>query len=215
MRRSTLASAGLAVVTACGTLAAQAGVTPHARIGIMAGVNSSTVSGSDATDASRRTGFMAGVLLVAPLSPAFAIQPEVYFTQKGAKSSDTDFTADVKFGYLEVPVLLRYEVPVTGGVKPFLYAGPQVSFKTSCTVDVAAQGAKISEDCDAESDNGETFKSVDYGVIVGGGLGFDVGGRMFTIGARYDHSLSKLSDDSKSYHRVISVLASFEFPWGR
>jgi len=49
----------------------------RSRFGIAGGFNSSTIGGNDFTGASRRTGFIAGVLLVFPVASNVAIQPEL------------------------------------------------------------------------------------------------------------------------------------------
>jgi opacity protein-like surface antigen len=132
---------------------------------------------------------------------------------KGAKSNDAEFGGTLKMNYVEIPVLLRVDVPVSGGTKPYFYGGPAVSFKASCNVEATSQGVTVSASCDELEAQGAKLKSVDYGVVVGAGLGFDVGGRLLTIGARYNHSLADIAENSDTKHRVISILATFEFPW--
>jgi hypothetical protein len=198
-----------------GTAGAQSANLPPRRFGLTAGVNSSTIGGSDVGNASRRTGFMAGALIVIPVSPTFAIQPELLYTMKGATSNDVDVGSTFKMNYAEIPVLLRVDIPASGGTKPFFYGGPAVSFKVSCDIEATSQGSTVSASCDELESQGVKVKTVDYGVVVGGGLAFDVGGRAFTIGARYDHSLGKIVEDSDSKHRVISILATLEFPWAK
>ena len=216
MRFQKVVSAALLVAPILGTAAAQSIVlTPPRRVGITLGVNSWTIDGTDAQDAKRRTGIMAGVLLVAPVTPIFAIQPELLYTMKGAKFNDAGVTGTLKMNYIEIPVLARFDVPSSGGVRPFFYVGPSVSFKVSCDVTAEFQGQSESASCDDPTLGEANVKSVDYGAIVGAGLAFDVSGRAFTLGARYDHSLAKISDNSDIKHRVISVVGTLEFPWGR
>jgi hypothetical protein len=215
MRLHQLIVAGLATASIGGTVVAQGTTGQRSRFGIAGGFNSSTIGGTDFTDASRRNGFIAGVLLVFPVASNVAIQPELLYTSKGVTGNDTDFNAALKMNYIEVPVLVRVDVPTSGRVRPFLYAGPAVSFKASCNIEVSGQGVNINSNCDDFESSGTKMKTVDYGLVGGGGLAFDVGGRTFSIGARYDHSLGKIVDESDSKHRVISVLATLEFPWGK
>jgi hypothetical protein len=220
MRLRQLVCAGLVAAPVFGTLAAQGAATPLRRFGFTAGVNSSNLGGADVGDQSRRTGFTAGGLLILPLGPEVAVEPEFLYTTKGAVSNGTEpngtkTTATLKMNYVEVPVLLRLDLSPSGDTRPFLYAGPAISFKASCTIEGTSQGVSISSTCDALEVQGAKVKTVDYGLIGGGGVAFNVGGRAFSIGARYDHSLGKISSDSDVKHRVISVLATFEFPWGK
>ena len=216
--RLQLVSVGLLALPLFASAGAQAaGVTPPRRFGIAAGINSSTLSGDETEDVSRRTGFMAGVFLVAPLGPTISFQPELLYTTKGAKGSGDDIgsegTFTFKMNYVEVPLLLRFDAATTGGMKPFFYGGPALSFKAGCEVEVESQGVSATVDCD--EGEGTEFKSVDYGLVVGGGLAFDLSGRMFTLGARYNHGLANISDEGNVKHRVISVLATLEFPGPR
>src|SRR4029079_5672560 len=124
-------SALLAVAVPLGV--AQAQLKPPPRFGLMAGINSSTVGGGDADDAARRTGVMAGAFIVAPVSPGVAIQPELYFTMKGAGFSDSDGSGSVKMNYVEIPVLLRVSVPTSSNARPFFYGGPAIAFRVGCS----------------------------------------------------------------------------------
>lgn len=215
MRLHQLIVAGLAAVSIGGRAVAQAAHGQQNRFGITGGYNSSTIGGNDFADASRRNGFIAGGLLVFPVASNVAIQPELLYTSKGVTGNDTDFHATLKMNYIEVPVLVRVDVSTAGKVKPFFYGGPAVSFKASCNFEVSGQGVNINSSCDDFESSGTKLKTVDYGLVGGGGFAFDLGGRKFSIGARYDHSLGKIVDDSDSKHRVISVLATLEFPWGK
>jgi hypothetical protein len=200
------------VILPLSTALAQSPVLPPQRFGITAGINSSTISGGDdGTDVSRRTGFMAGVFMVVPVTPTFSAQPEALFTMKGAKAEDAGFSATVKINYLEIPILGRFDIPATGGVKPFVYAGPAIAFKLSCSSEAHGAGISVSGDC--KDTNGDDAKTFDFSGVIGGGLAFAVGGRAFTIGARYTHGFSNIGEGSDSKNRTISALVSLEFPW--
>jgi hypothetical protein len=155
------------------------------------------------------------VVALGAVAPSLAVQPELLYSSKGITDKETDVDAKLKMNYVEVPVLLRVEVPTSGGVKPFFYGGPAISFKASCNIEVSGQGVNINSNCDDLESPGMKLKTVDYGLVAGGGLAFDVGGKTFSIGARYDHSLGKIADGSDTKHRVISVLATLEFPRAR
>ncbi len=67
-------------------------------------------------------------------SPMFAIQPEAYYTMKGA-TDKMDFqgtTVDLTYtlDYIEIPVLVKFLIPIQGsGVKPAIFAGPFFRYK--------------------------------------------------------------------------------------
>ena len=52
--------------------------------GLKAGVNISNLSGDDAGSPDSKTGFAFGGFFMYQFSPMFAIQPEAYYTMKGA-----------------------------------------------------------------------------------------------------------------------------------
>jgi hypothetical protein len=211
--------------TVCALLAvtsmanAQAGVKPQPRIGIVGGVNLASLSDADGTGS--RTGFIGGVMLSLPLANNFAFQPELLYTMKGATDNSSDVTSTVKLSYVELPLLLRLDIPASGGVKPFVYAGPSFALKTSCDVEGESGGTTESLSCDdfakqvTPFGSPLTFASADVGGIVGGGLAFDVGGRALTVGVRYELGFVSISSDSDSKNRVLSFVGTFEWPFHR
>ena len=57
-----------------------------------------------------KIGFYAGVFMNAPISSEFSIQPEVVYSQQGAKFKDMGNVTDRKLnlGYINVPVMVQY-----------------------------------------------------------------------------------------------------------
>jgi hypothetical protein len=215
LRFNRLLCAGLMMFPLFATLQAQSTTLPPRRIGFTAGVNSSTIS-SDDGEPSRLTGVVAGVLIVFPMTPAFSIQPELLYSMKGVQTKGQGLTVTGRLTYLEMPILARYDIPTTGRAKPFVYGGPAVAVNLSCKAKVSGGGQSFSGDCEDPNTGDGGVKMVDVSAVIGGGLAFDVGGRTFTIGARYVHGLVNVdesTDPSDAKNRTISVLASLEFPW--
>ena len=85
----------------------------HAQVAVKAGVNFSNMlfeeEDNSIEDLARNgaTKFTAGVAFILPFSDAVALQPELLFTQKGAKSTYTvlgeEFTNDLTYNYLPTP----------------------------------------------------------------------------------------------------------------
>ncbi len=213
MRLHHALCAVLTVVFGAASLHAQSASFPSRRLGIVAGINSATISGGDVGEPSRRTGFIVGALLFAPVSHSVAIEPQVLFTSKGASFEDASGGGSISMSYIQLPVLLRITGPANGEWRPFGFVGPAIALKASCNLEGIDSGVRTSVRCAELEADGVKFKSFDYGLVVGGGFAFDVQGRTFSIGARYDHSLADIDEVSGIKHRVISVIASFEFPW--
>ncbi|MBJ6110499.1 PorT family protein [Hymenobacter sp. BT523] len=141
--------------------AAQAQSGP--RFGLKAGANLASYTGTDNTATTNKFGLNAGLTLNLELTDQLSVQPEVLFSQKGTKLSYNEDNSDVTvfltngnaFGrkgsgtysqtlnYLDVPVLLRYNVGPSDGAGFFLEAGPQVSFLLSQRGEVSGDKATV------------------------------------------------------------------------
>jgi len=98
------------------------------RFGLKAGGNLSSFTGSDSKS---KIGFYAGAFVNVPLSEAFSIQPEVVYSQQGAKAKDQYYfgaiaVTDMKqtLGYINVPVMVQYNATP----KFYLEVGPEFGF---------------------------------------------------------------------------------------
>ena len=143
------------------------------KFGVKGGLNLTNLSGdvvADIKDAfSTYTGFNVGVALNVGLPFGLAIQPEVLYSQSGAKITETlpllgDMAAIVSVGSIQIPVGIQWGIEV-GPVRPFVQAVPYISFPIShvSKIDV---GGEISK---KELAN-DLFSSFDYGVGLGAGV---------------------------------------------
>jgi hypothetical protein len=149
------------------------------------------------------------------------LQTELMYVTKGAKDSfvddDFDLTVDgeVRFSYLEVPLLLV--VPIAAGprLEPYVYAGPALAFEVGCTVHVAAFGFSESADCDDEMIGAER-KKFDVGAMLGAGFAVPAGPGSILVEGRYNFGLVNISEgaDDKVRHRSGAVLFGYSFPIG-
>lgn len=170
----------------------------QAQIGVIAGATFSTLRGVDNLDT--RTGLIGGLSLVLPGGGIFAWQPELLFTSKGAKGTNSG-PSGLKLNYVELPILLRLSPVSVSGVRPHVYAGPSFGLELSCTV----QGT----DGDCDDVPSITTKSVDIGGVAGGGVTFDVGGALLTGGARYTFGVSKVAEFDVSTAREAARNGAF------
>jgi hypothetical protein len=198
-------------VAFCAHAALAQSATPPTRIEIMAGVNFAKLSGGG-DDSDNRTGLVAGIGVIKPLADGWAFQPELTYSMKGAKATDVEGDITAKLSYIELPLLLRYEVPAQSAVRPFFHAGPALALKVGCSFEVSNGSESASQSCD---DFGSDAKSFDLGLMFGGGLAFKQMQHTFSIGVRYNLGLLDLADGSDSKNRVLSVVGTFEWPWGK
>jgi hypothetical protein len=79
-------------------------------------------------------GFQLGVSYTARLSEHLSLHPELYYAQRGygfelIKLYNTSYR--LKVHYLQVPLLLKYALPLDWAVRPGMLLGPYASFRLS------------------------------------------------------------------------------------
>lgn len=146
-------------------------------LGVKAGGSNSSLIGEDATDYESIYGYHAGVFANITLSKLFAFQPELMYSQKGAKYpvNAVDF-ATRRFNYLDIPLAFHLN---TGGF--FLEAGPQVGILLSAQDKFGGTTTTV---------NREYFTAADFGFL--GGLGYQRKSGL-GIGVRYNGGLTNIS----------------------
>jgi hypothetical protein len=137
------------------TLALLAGLASAAQaqdvsLGIKAGPSYSGLVGSQATYYESIFGFHAGVFANIGLTDMFAFQPEVIYSQKGAKQNNVDVTS--RLNYVDIP--LSFHVNADG---LFFEAGPQLGIL------VAAQDKRGSVSVDSKA----AYNTLDFGYLAG------------------------------------------------
>lgn len=140
-------------------------------LGLKAGASLSNFVGDEAKDYlgrsyDNRFGFHAGIFANIGFAKLLAFQPELLYSQKGAKISGAD--AGYRLHYLDVP--LAFHVNTDGF---FFEAGPQVGFL------VAAKAESGSSSIDIK----DGYKSVDFGYLAGLGYQLKHG---LGVGLRYN-----------------------------
>ena len=162
-----------------------------------------------------RPGFQAGIYASIPLGEHFAMEPGVYYSQKGSQLSGRfsseryDFVnlhAELtnKLDYIDLPVYAK--VYVTEGLH--FFGGPQVSFLVSSKLNTRLQMAGFSLlNRDWDIDPG--YQKVDFAATAGVGYTFTNG---FNLRVSYEHGLQRLtkSENIRAYNSALKVSAGFE-----
>jgi hypothetical protein len=179
MKRTILGLAG--VVTALVLMPGDAAAQRPFRVGVIGGVNMSNLSGDDAEDTGSKIGFDVGGLLQIPVGEIVTIQPEVHYSQRGAEfDGPGDLEAEISLDYIHVPILLRAGVPLAEGFDFDFEVGPSFGFLMSCDFE--------GEDCKEDS------RTIDMGIIAGGGFSWAMGAGDLLVDIRYDLGLTSISD---------------------
>jgi hypothetical protein len=187
--------------------------------GVKAGVNFSGFRGefADQIGTERKLGFVGGAFVAFDFAPDLAIQVEGLFSMKGMKVPSVDHTDEggdplgefdtfVNLTYVEVPVLLRGTLLRTSPVQPMYYLGPTVGFSL---------GGKVQSGFSAIPDQDLTdLKAVDFGLALGAGAGFKLGGKKVLTEIRWTTGLADIydiEDNLESINSVFSLTAGVAF----
>lgn len=140
-----------------------------------------------------KMGLVGGVFAEVGLAKGFSLQPEVLYVQKGAKISVSEGeiagTLKVNIDYVEIPVLLKYNLISSGLTIPSIYAGPYFGFNTSAKMVISATGYP-----EESEDIKEDIKDTEFGLTFGLGLTQKLGVMKVTLDARYDLGLSNIAE---------------------
>jgi hypothetical protein len=182
-------------------------------LGFKGGLNLATWGGSDTMDGDRRPGVVAGGFLAFALGPHLSIQPEFLYSSKGARLRDAGWTDTFMQDYLELPVLARFDIPIEGSaLRPSLFAGPALAFELRCDIHSTSDSQTDELSC---SDYGLDTKSVDMGLVLGGGLGLVRNGMRLGLEVRYTLGMVSFPDgdldDFDLKHRVLGIMATIAF----
>ena len=127
------------------------------------------------------------------------------------------FQYDTRLDYVEIPLLLRADIPTGWFFEPYVVAGSGVGFRTgsSVTFDVTStpaaplppgparvRHANIFEDVGTLGN--PNFENVDWSVIGGGGITLGRGPIRIVMDARYTHGLAGIyqSIDASGAHNA-------------
>lgn len=177
-------------------------------VGIKAGAAFGNVSNKGVLPGSLegRAGFSGGLTL-ATAPRLLGLGLEGLYTQTGVKTPQGTLTNGRELDYIDIPAYLRVMIP-TPSLKPYAFAGPQVSFEIRCR-------SAADTDCPNIEPSGEERKQTTYAGIIGAGLRF--GGRAgFSVEGRYVYGLTNLKlgtiTDNESYKtRTFLILGGVSF----
>ncbi len=158
------------------------------RLGIKGGFNYSTLFAKDVDNTSAITGYHIGFYGKLPVAGMVSIQPELYFTIKGADVTYDNLiaTGQVRytFNYIELPVLLMVNMTPNFNV----HAGPFASFLINGKVEHMKNVSLF--DFEQNLDTSD-FKRLETGFALGAGI--DIAS--ISIGMRYLLGLSKIGKE--------------------
>lgn len=187
-----------------------------AGIGITTGVNLANFNGVAGLDLSSRTGFSVGLFLDHAGS-GFSVMPSILYTQKGASYSQQSYQSgyavkidvDLKYDYIECPIMGRYVIETASNIKPFLLAGPYLGILLSSKISGTGSVQGYSQTATVEA-NIPDQKTVDIGLAFGGGIKVELGSTALNINLKYSFGLMSV-DNADTKNSSFSIMAGISF----
>lgn len=182
------------------------GIVNAQTFGVKGGANFSSVKGITGLDQKGKIGFYAGVVMNVPLAAEFNIQPEVLYSNLGAKTTG-NIASTIHLDYISVPVMIQYNV------LPQLYleAGPQFSFLLDSRV--TSDNAAV-EEAGNELVKKDNLKGFDFGAGIGAGYYFtpNIGLTARYIAGLTDIAKNRSGDDSnRARNNVFQLGLAYKF----
>ena len=185
------------------------------------GLNYSTYWGN-AQGMSFKPGIQAGAFVMYSSLNHFGISADVLYSQRGAKYADANQKFTQQVNYLEIPVVARYFLTLSGNFRPNLFIGPSLGIKMSAKRAKAENLTNLG--VATNRDNTSDFNSLDLGATGGFQLNWGTGNRQhFLIDARYTLGLSDVQTSlpnlwgnrNSLQNSTISLALGYSFGIGR
>jgi hypothetical protein len=210
MKRSLVVLLVLSITILLTGIVSAKGITAK---GVKVGLNLANVGGDDVEDGvDSKMGLAVGGFLTYSLNNKIAIQPEIFYSQKGFKIDESEMGMTVKstmaLNYLEIPILGVYSVSKNISV----FAGPSIGLYMNGEMKFEMSGEFMGESFDeseTEEIKSEEITSPEFGLVVGGA--YSLG--KISIGARYSMGLTNMPDeeDVDMKNKVIQILLGISF----
>jgi len=143
-----------------------------AQFGVKGGVNLSRFVGEDAaseSDLGLNLGASVPLFSLGPVS----IVPEIYYAQKGGGQFDPASSQAFEFdlSYIEVPLLARLRIPLSGPLGAYVGAGPVYAWQLDCKFTAQSDPSATARECGEQFQSFDSaMKSADKGIVVNAGL---------------------------------------------
>jgi opacity protein-like surface antigen len=161
-------------------------------IGVLGGLNISNIHVED-EDFKSVTKYGVGAVVDMRLADNFSLHVEPMYLTMGTKQDlsgsfqgATPVTIKLDQSTISVPVLLRFDI-LSGELRPYVMAGPFISFRLDSEFGIETAAGTFTGDAK------NITKGSDFGVALGGGLSYAVGGTRLFVEGRYGLGLVDVS----------------------
>ena len=183
-----------------------------ADIGIKLGINSSDLffSLEERTSSyklnkkwDKVTNIQMGVFYKISLLKNIDIQPELYYSESGAKTTGLFWGEKIsmkqKLSYLKLPILVKFNFINLKNINAGIIIGPYFAYNIKSRTIFSYKNDKTDDDI------GDQIKSIDYGLTIGGNLNY----KNIIFDIRFSLGGMNLSADEKSYFNIKNNSAVF------
>jgi hypothetical protein len=163
----------------------------------------------DSSESSSRFGLAGGGYIRFPITPDLGFEPGALFVMKGVQLTEKNGkgTVNVRINYLDVPLLIRWRIPLGSDYTSNVFVGPSFGVKLSSSGKLEGPNGSLEADVDP------AIKSLDVGLTFGIGIVrqrylFDA---RFTAGLTDVASTAFPHDDSLR-NKTFLLLAGMKLP---
>ncbi|MBW6515282.1 MAG: PorT family protein [Candidatus Cloacimonetes bacterium] len=162
-------------------------------------------------DSDSKTAFHIGGMVYYPLEGDFIVQVEGLFSQRGGEYKESGYdgwdlwseTYKLNLTYLEVPVLVKYDIPLeTFNIQP--YAGASLGLLLSSKMKWTVRESGYSES--GTEDIKDDTNDIDFGLLFGGDVLLR---NQFLLGLRYHLGLSEVNEGFGGKNSAIMINAGY------
>jgi len=140
------------------------------------------------------------------LMDGLELQAEPMILQKGGTIQEFGDKVILKITYFEIPVFVRYIIPVNAPILPYVMAGPNLGFRASAKAVYPGEGS---------SNENDQFSALDLGLGLGAGTEYLLGNLILFGQLKYVFGLNDInaeSGESKVRNRGLQIQMGVKVP---
>ena len=185
-------------------------------IGVELGYTRASFSGRNSGGVTLHEGAVAGAYFQTRLFSGLVFRPGIQIASKGGATSvvpagsTTPVRLDLDLVYLDLPLLLRTRLTL-GKVRLLFTGGGVPSARIGCNVELSDQGVTISRSECGTGNNVAKFRTLDFQVLGGAGIGIPIESSELAIEARFSQSVRSISDIGDIRNRALTFFLSVPF----
>ncbi len=183
-------------------------------VGLRVGVNSTNIgvafdedpATEDEFDFDAAIRFQVGLVAEIPLAGPVGIETGVIYNGYGAKGGNL-IEGDLRLDYIQIPLTLKLRADI-GELSLFVHGGPYAALAFGGKDETTFFGISTEDEVNF-GDGIDEYNRLDFGLLVGGGVGFGP----IDLGVNYGYGLANIRnlDDIRLANRLLSLTLTYRF----